>query len=76
MHEEDLIDDIIGKLANEDISAKEKKTAIDTLLQLKLDDISDIVRILSTLYDKQALACRESTAIIDGNISISRFEDL
>lgn len=37
--------------------------------------LRELVSIISTLYDKQALCEREATAIIGGNVTV-RFEDL
>lgn len=39
-------------------------------------EISKISTVLGTLYDKQALANKEATQIIDGQISMKRFEDM
>lgn len=58
-------------------------TLIDRKLQKALDrgdedktDIGKLTNILGTLYDKQALANKEATTIVDGNVALRKFEDL
>lgn len=38
-------------------------------------DVDKLVRIIGTLYDKQALANKEATEIVEGNAVIKKFED-
>lgn len=38
-------------------------------------DVDKLVRVIGTLYDKQALANKEATEIVEGNAVIKKFED-
>lgn len=68
-----LIDEIMD---NTDISAEEKKAAVKKITAMKLEDITKISTAMGTLYDKAALANNEATQRIDGNLNITKFEDL
>ena len=72
-----LIDkQIEAVIQSEDMTEQEKVNAIEMLSQKKAENTKDMAVILGTLYDKQALANKEATAIVDGNIGIKKFEDL
>lgn len=72
-----LIDkQIKAVIQSEDMTEQEKVNAIEMLSQKKAENTKDLSVILGTLYDKQALANKEATAIVDGNIGIKKFEDL
>ncbi len=43
--------------------------------ELKLEQAKELAVVLGTLYDKQALANKEATAIVEGNVTIKKFED-
>ena len=74
---DELLDMQIELTRNDDtLSAQEKVNEIEILLQKKAENTKDLSVILGTLYDKQALANKEATAIVDGNIGIKKFEDL
>lgn len=68
-----LIDEVMD---NTDISAEEKKAAVKKITAMKLEDITKISTAMGTLYDKAALANNEATQRIDGNLNITKFEDL
>ena len=74
---DELLDMQIELTRNDDtLSAQEKVNEIEILLQKKAENTKDLSVILGTLYDKQALANKEATAIVDGNIGLKKFEDL
>lgn len=48
------------------------KRAVDENKEI---DLGKLVTIIGTLYDKQALANKEATEIVDGEIGVRKFED-
>lgn len=75
-HEED-IDKLIKSLArDEDIPESTRRQLKSRLADLKLENVKEISVVLGTLYDKQALANKEPTSIVDGEVAVRRFEDL
>lgn len=48
---------------------------IDKLKTLKNFKLSELSTLIGTIYDKQALANKEATSIVDNNVTI-KFEDL
>jgi transposase-like protein len=58
------------------LTEQDKINAIEFILQKKAENTKDMAVILGTLYDKQALANKEATAIVEGNIGIKKFEEL
>ena len=48
---------------------------IRELQALKTPKISELSTLIGTIYDKQALANKEATAIIDGQLNFKKFED-
>lgn len=75
---EDVIDrmlDEIVKLEGEGMSEVQTRSICAKLSSLKLESVRELATILGTLYDKQALANREATSIVDGDVAL-RFEDL
>ena len=73
---EDKIDELIDSVREGDLSDKDIKSIASQLAELKVDNVRDLVNIISVLYDKAALAAKEATAIIDGGITLHRFEEL
>ena len=49
---------------------------IDKLKALKNFKLSELSTLIGTMYDKQALANKEATTIVGGNITVRKFEDL
>ena len=45
------------------------------LAKIKVEDVKSLATVLGTLYDKQALANKEATAIVEGSITVKKFED-
>lgn len=58
----DEIVDIILEANDEELDYKQKMTLINKLKAIKITDIRDIVVMIGTLYDKQALANDEANA--------------
>lgn len=56
----DEIVDIILEMKDEELDYKQKMTLINKLKAIRLTDIRDIVVMIGTLYDKQALANDEA----------------
>lgn len=38
--------------------------------------VRELSTVLGTLYDKQALACKDATEVVEGTVAMRRFEDL
>lgn len=72
---EDKLDEVISLIDGSDISDKAKTDLINKIRTAKVDDIVKLSTVLGTLYDKQALANKEATSIVDGNITVKKFED-
>lgn len=72
---ESEIDEVIKAVAKADLYPAEKKEIINQLKQIKIEDISKLSTVFGVLYDKHALANKEATSIVDGNIKVKKFED-
>ena len=74
---EDEIDELIDRIAIDDsLTDAEIKSIITKIKKLKLESATELSTVIGTLYDKQALANKEATAIVEGNIGVKKFEDL
>ena len=74
---ENEIDALIDRIAIDDsLTDAEIKSIITKIKKLKLESATELSTVIGTLYDKQALANKEATSIVDGNIGIKKFEDL
>lgn len=71
---DELLDEIC-KLDNKELTNEQRKALYSKIKTLKLEQTKELAVVLGTLYDKQALANKEATAIIDGNITYKKFED-
>ncbi len=70
---EDEIDEIVDEVANANkltIPPEEKKALFSKLRTIKVDDIREIATVIGTIYDKQALANKEATSIVEGGITV------
>jgi transposase-like protein len=70
---EDEIDTIIDEVMDagkEDLSDGAKKAIFYKLRSIKVDDIREIATVIGTIYDKQALANKEATSIVEGGIQV------
>ena len=75
---EDVIDQLLDEilqLDKEDLSDQQRRSLHTKIAAIKIENVRELAVVLGTLYDKQALANKEPTAVVDCNISI-RFEDL
>jgi hypothetical protein len=74
---ENEIDALIDRIAIDDsLTDAEIKSIITKIKKLKLESATELSTVIGTLYDKQALANKEATSIVDGNIGMKKFEDL
>lgn len=65
----------ICRLDNKDLTYEQRKALYSKIKSLKLEQAKELAVVLGTLYDKQALANKEATAIVEGNITVKKFED-
>lgn len=75
---EDELDKIVEeicRLDNKDLTNEQRKALYSRIKSLKLEQAKELAVVLGTLYDKQALANKEATAIVEGNITVKKFED-
>ena len=74
----DKIDNVLLLLSSmgSQMSAGEFKAALKVLTELKVMDVGKLSSVMGTMYDKQALAFGEETAILGGSVDVRRFEDL
>lgn len=73
---EDELDLMMNELGERgDMTEKERRKLQTKLESLKIEDISKLAVVLGTIYDKQALASKEATSIVEGNIAVKKFED-
>lgn len=71
---EAVLDEIVKEInADGELTPDKKKTIISKLSLVRLENVKELAVVLGTLYDKQALACKESTQIIGGDAP--KFED-
>ena len=62
IEEEEKIDDAIDKVCRDtEISKEEKRSLLNKLNALKVDNLGQLSTVIGTLYDKQALINKEST---------------
>ena len=71
----DKLVDEICKLDNKQLTNEQRKSLYLKVKSLKLEQAKELAVVLGTLYDKQALANKEATAIVEGNIAIKKFEE-
>lgn len=75
---EDELDELVEeicKLDHKDLSNEQRKSLYAKVKSLKLEQAKELAVVLGTLYDKQALANKEATAIVEGDITVKKFED-
>ena len=79
VNEEDRIDELI-KLVDEaargeGLNQQQRQALLHKISDLRCDDIGRVSTVLGTLYDKQALANKEATEIVEGSVTLKKFED-
>jgi len=73
---EDKLDEMITMIGEDsEMNEKTKTALINKIRTAKVDDVVKLSTVLGTLYDKQALANKEATSIVDGNMTVKKFED-
>lgn len=71
---DELVDEI-SKLDYKTLTSQQRQALYMKLAKIKVDDVKSLATVLGTLYDKQALANKEATAIVEGSITVKKFED-
>jgi hypothetical protein len=71
----DALVDEITKLDHKTLTDTQRKSLYMRISAIKVESLKEIAVVLGTLYDKQALANKEATAIVEGNIEVKKFED-
>lgn len=66
----DELVDIVLNANDEELSEEQKKSLLHKLRKIRVDDVRDVVVVIGTLYDKQALANDEATNIVDGGLQV------
>lgn len=72
---DELVDEIC-KLDYKTLTSQQRQALYMKLAKIKVEDVKSLATVLGTLYDKQALANKEATAIVEGSITVKKFEDL
>ena len=78
MDNEEALDELveeISKLDYKTLTSQQRQALYMKLAKIKVDDVKSLATVLGTLYDKQALANKEATAIVVGSITVKKFED-
>ncbi|MEG1662546.1 MAG: hypothetical protein RR338_01020 [Clostridia bacterium] len=78
MTSEDDLDELVAEITELDykeLTDSQRKGLYAKVAAIKVEDVGKIATVLGTLYDKQALANKEATAIVEGNITVKKFED-
>lgn len=71
---DELVDEIC-KLDYKTLTSQQRQALYMKLAKIKVEDVKSLATVLGTLYDKQALANKEATAIVEGSITVKKFED-
>ena len=78
--QENMIDELMllvdESAQKEGMTQEIRRGLLSKIALLRCDDLGKIVTVLGTLYDKQALACKEETEILGGQVTVKKFEDL
>lgn len=75
---EDELDELVAEITELDykeLTDSQRKGLFAKVAAIKVEDVGKIATVLGTLYDKQALANKEATAVVEGNITVKKFED-
>jgi hypothetical protein len=78
LYQEDAMDELVNAVletSDKDLTYQEKQSLLNKLRKIKVEDVRELVMAIGTLYDKQALANKDATSIVDGR-ALVRFEDL
>jgi len=75
---EDVIDELLDEilsLDHKELTDAQRKSLYAKISAIKIENVRELAVVLGTLYDKQALANKEPTTIVDGDVVV-KFEDL
>lgn len=75
---EEALDELVEEICQLDyktLTSQQRQALYMKLAKIKVEDVKSLATVLGTLYDKQALANKEATAIVEGSISVKKFED-
>lgn len=75
---EDVLDELVEEITQLDhkqLTDSQRKALYLKMSSIKIESVKELAVVLGTLYDKQALANKEATAIVEGNIAVKKFED-
>lgn len=75
---ENVLDELveeITKLDHKQLTDSQRKALYCKMYAIKIESVKELAVVLGTLYDKQALANKEATSIVEGNIAVKKFED-
>lgn len=74
----DMMIEEISSLPHEELTDEERRTIAKKLAALKIDDMGKLSSVISSVYDKAALAEGKTTLNIGGELeaSVKKFEDL
>lgn len=76
LRKEDDFDVLMDMILDADVDDGRKKAAVLKLAKMRCDDIGKLASVIGTMYDKQALVMKDPTAIVDGDLSVKKFEEL
>ena len=75
---EEALDELVEEICKLDyktLTSQQRQALYMKLAKIKVEDVKSLATVLGTLYDKQALANKEATAIVEGSITVKKFED-
>lgn len=75
---EGVLDELVEEITQLDhkqLTDSQRKALYLKMSSIKIESVKELAVVLGTLYDKQALANKEATAIVEGNIAVKKFED-
>lgn len=83
LEQEDALDALMAKFEKigdqgegGSLSDKELRAMYARFSALKLEDTRALSSVLGTLFDKQALASKEPTTIVEGAVEVKKFEEM
>lgn len=71
----DRIVEEIERLPEKEVTDYDRRELRKLMSNIRVDDVAKISTVMGVLYDKQALASKDATAIVDGDLKIKKFED-
>lgn len=76
---EDEIDGLLREVCEINrggLTEANRKAIASKIAAIKVENVRDLSTVLGTLFDKQALASREPTEVVTGEVAVVKFEDL